>query len=133
MRQNFFIAIIIIFLVLGGAIYWLSVRYPLLFDAKALMIGNVSLAAIAFLSFTLISRGLGNDNTHAFIRAKTSATLLKLVLCVGLLMLYVVAKGAQSGDPMLQPSIFMFLGMYMIYNAAEAIPLAKMARMPRNK
>jgi len=123
MRRSFFLSVLIAVIVLAGLIYFLHQQNQA-FDFWALLIGDVLLAAVSVVSFSIISRGLAHENPNALIRAKYTGALLKFFVCIGLLLIYVFI----NGRVVYKPSIFLFLGMYIVYSALEAVPLSKLAK-----
>jgi Ca2+/Na+ antiporter len=79
---------------------------------------------VSLLSFNIIKRGIKSGNPNAFVRSKMTGTLLKFFICVAILLIYVFLNDRQIH----KPSLFLFLGMYAVYSAIEAVPLSKMAR-----
>lgn len=126
MFQRFFISIIIVCALLCGLVYYLHNQTPA-YDLIALIAGNIALAAISVISFTIINNGIKSDKAQAFVRAKMSATMLKFFMCIGLLLAYIFINNRQVH----KPSLFLFIGMYVVYSAIEAVPLSKLARQKK--
>ena len=117
------ISIVAAALLLAALVYFLHDQNPA-FDILSLMIGNVALALISLFSFYIISKGIRNKNNNAFIRAKYTGTLVKFFTCIGLLLLYIFLHHKTVH----KPSLFLFLGMYIVYSALEAVPLSRLAK-----
>jgi|SRR5690606_22989183 Ca2+/Na+ antiporter len=123
MYHKFVISVVVVFLALSGLIYYLSTQQPA-YALGPLLIGNAMLALVSLLSFNIIKRGIKSGNPNAFVRSKMTGTLLKFFICVAILLIYVFLNDRQIH----KPSLFLFLGMYAVYSAIEAVPLSKMAR-----
>ena len=115
-----------VFLGLLGLIYFFDHNNPEMYDTKALIIGDVGLALLSIFSFMMVNNALKNKNPNAFIRAKMGGTILRLFVCVIGIVGYVYLK---EKVPMVKPTIFMLLGMYMIYTILEAVVLSKKSRV----
>lgn len=123
MQHKFVITVITVCLILSGIIYYLHTQNPK-YDMPSLLIGNVALALVSLLSFNIIKRGIKSGNPNAFVRAKMTGTLLKFFICIAILLIYIFVNDRKID----KPSLFLFLGMYVVYSAIEAVPLSKMAR-----
>ncbi len=123
MQRGFLISVIVVFLVSAGLILYLSDQNPA-YDRLSLIIGDVFLAGISLLSFFLIKNGIESGDANRFVRAKMTGTILKFFLCISLLLIYVFVNDRQVH----KPSLFLFLGLYVVYSVIEAVPLSVMAR-----
>jgi len=123
MKRSFTISIVVAALLLGGLVYFLHDQNPA-FDRLSLWIGDAALALISLFSFWTISKGLKSENNNVFIRAKYTGTLVKFFACIGLLLLYIFLHHKKVH----KPSLFLFLGMYIVYAALEAVPLSRLAK-----
>jgi len=128
MQHKFALSIVMICLILSGIVYYLFSQYPLQFELPSLLIGNVALAIVSLLSFNIIKRGIQSGNANVLVRAKMTGTLLRFFICIGILMIYIFVKKRDVSNPVVKPTIFVFLGMYLIYAAIEAVTLSRLAR-----
>ena len=85
--------------------------------------GNLVMAMLCLASFMLVKKQAGK-NAAAFVRGVSGASLLKLMVCIVGVLIY----GLLNRANMHKPSIFVLMGIYAIYTAAETILLSKMAR-----
>lgn len=122
MQHKFVISVITVCLLLCGLIYYLYTQNPA-FDMPSLIIGNITLALVSLLSFNIIKRGIRSGNANAFVRAKMTGTMLKFFICIAILLIYIFVNDRKID----KPSLFLFLGMYVVYSAIEAVPLSKLA------
>src|SRR5690606_10316387 len=111
MRPAFLLALLLVFLICSGIIYYTDTR-AVGFDFGALMIGNALLAAVSLISALLIVRAMKGNNPNAFVRAKMTGTMLKFFICIIALLVYVFLHDRQLPH---KPSLFLFVGMYVIY------------------
>lgn len=123
MQHKFGLIIVMVCLILSGLIYYVYTQNAS-YDMPSLIIGNISLALVSLLSFNIIKRGIRSGDANAFVRSKMTGTLLKFFICIAILMIYIFAHDRKVD----KPTLFIFLGMYVVYSAIEAIPLSKMAR-----
>lgn len=123
MQHKFVISVILVCLILSGLVYYLYSQNPA-YDFTSLLIGNVTLALVSLLSFNIIKRGIRADNPNAFVRSKMTGTMLKFFICIAILLIYIFVKDRVVH----KPSLFLFLGMYAVYSAIEAVPLSRMAK-----
>lgn len=123
MTRPFVISVIVAALLLAGLVFFLHSRNPA-YDMTSLMIGNAILAGVSLTSFYIISQGMKTENPNAFVRAKLTGTMLKFFVCIAVLLIYIFVKEKIVH----KPSLFLFLGMYVVYSAIEAVPLSRMAK-----
>lgn len=124
MRPAFLLTLFLVFLLSAGIIYYLDTRH-IGFDFLALMIGNVLLAVISLLSALLVLQGIKSNNPNAFVRAKMTGTMIKFFACILALLVYVFLNDRSLPH---KPSLFLFIGMYIIYAIIESAYLSKVAR-----
>lgn len=124
MKKSFLISIIVAALLLSGLIFILN-HQDSRYDLLPLLIGNVLLAVLALVSYSLTQKGLAAGSGHALLRAKYTSLLLKFGVGLGAFFGYLFYVGK---DNVHRPILFLFLGMYVVYAALEAVPLSKSAR-----
>lgn len=123
-QRSFILSIFIAIVALGGLVFFLH-QTDEQYDLWALLIGDVFLGLLSIASFLIIKKGLKSDNGNAFVRAKYSSTLLKMFSSLILLLAYIFLNGRQIH----KPTLFLFLGMYVVFSALEAVPLSKLAKI----
>lgn len=123
MTRPFVISVLVAALLLAGLVFFLHSQNPA-YDMTSLMIGNAILAGVSLTSFYIISQGMKTGNANAFVRAKLTGTMLKFFVCIAVLLVYIFVKEKIVH----KPSLFLFLGMYIVYSAIEAVPLSRMAK-----
>jgi len=121
--RSFFFLMLIAFLLITGITYGLY-RQELVPDFNLLLAGNIILALIAVANFFIITRAAKNDNPNVLVRAKTVGAMLKFFVAIGALLLYIFINNRVIN----KPTIFIFLGMYLIYTVIETVKLARVVK-----
>jgi hypothetical protein len=94
------------------------------FNMGFLLAANAILFLLTCFGFFIQLKGVRSTNPHAFVRGIYSSFLLKLFVIVGAILIYVLAMGGEvSGF-----SIFVSLGIYLVYTFLEVKQLMKLAR-----
>lgn len=122
--------VIIFFIALNA--FLISARKILLkwnIDQEVLIIGNLLLFLITFLSFALALRGLKNPNPHAFVRSVYSSMMIKLFLCVIAVFVYV----SLNQNSYNKPALFTCMGLYLLYTFMEVSVLMKLLKGKNNE
>lgn len=116
-------SIIVAFLALSGLVLYLSSQYPR-FEMVPLLVGNGLLALVSILSFRIIYKGIKSGDANAFVRSKMTGTMLKFFICTATVLVYIFINERRLE----KGSLFLFLGMYVVYAAIESVPLSKLAK-----
>lgn len=122
MRNNFLLYIITIFVLLSAVFFGIKHEFPA-YNFKLLMLGNTIMAILALVTFFLVQQKI-HDRPQVFVRGVYSASFLKMMVCMILLLLYVLLNRQQIH----KPSILALFGIYAVYTTVETLLLAKMAR-----
>lgn len=122
MKRVFTITITSIFILLTIVFFVLGKSIPA-FGFPVLEAGNVLMAVLSFSSFAMVSRQEGR-NGSAFVRGVSGASMLKLMVCLIAIVIYVAINRASIH----KPTIFVLMGVYLVYSAAETALLSRMAR-----
>ncbi len=93
-------------------------------DRDVLLVGNLILFVITFISFFIAQRGLKNPNPHAFTRAVFGSILLKLFVCIIAATVYIATYQKNLN----KPALFGSMGLYLVYTFMEVSALTKMLR-----
>lgn len=125
-QRSFIIAIAVAVLAMTGIIFFLQNQYKeVKFDVVAIFAGLGILTLVTLISYFTIAKGLKSDNTYALMRAKYAGTMIKFFTCIAALLSYIFIQGRENVN---KPSLFLFLGMYVVFAAIEAITLSRLAR-----
>ncbi|WP_126245400.1 hypothetical protein [Chitinophaga rhizosphaerae] len=84
-------------------------------DFPVLVAGNIVLALIALVSYSLCRKGLAAENPNVFVRSVYASTLSKLMLCVAGIGVYVFV----TRDHVSKATIFILLFFYLVYTVLE--------------
>lgn len=123
MKQKFIIVIIILFALVCAGIYALTNADPG-YRLPVLMGGNIVMALLTICTF-LIIMGQARKNPAAFIRGVSASTFLKLMVCAGGILIYLLV---QRGKGIHKPSVYMLLGIYALYTITETWMLSRQIR-----
>jgi len=120
--KNFLIVTAVIFIVLAVVFYVMNISAPQ-FQFAALEVANLLMALLA-VSTCMIIRKQMNGRPQAFVRGISSASFLKLMVCMVAILIYILLNRTHIH----KPSVFVMFGVYAVYTVAETILLSKMAR-----
>ncbi|OJW84615.1 MAG: hypothetical protein BGO69_07790 [Bacteroidetes bacterium 46-16] len=123
MKKVFIPVVIIIFAILGIGSYMLHNTEPA-YDFTVLLTGNVIMAALSLLTYFIVTGQL-RKNPAAFVRGVSASTFIKLLVCMGGILTYVLVK---QGKGIHKPSLFMLLGIYAVYTITETWLLSRYVR-----
>jgi len=132
MRKNkkAFLPIVVLFIVLNGFfITGKSLLERWQADQEVLLIGNLLLFVITFISFVIAERGLHNKNPHAFVRSAYSSIILKLFICIIAALIYI----ATFRKNLNKPAFFTLMGLYLLYTFIEVSQLTRLLRKQPNE
>ena len=94
------------------------------FDQEVLIIGNLILFTVTFLSFIIGKRNLRSSNPHAFIRGIYLSTMLKLFACAIAAFVYIMMFRSQLS----KPALIACMGLYIVYSILEVSVLKKLLK-----
>lgn len=122
MNRNFLLLLFVVFIVLCGLSYLLQTAVPGL-PLSVLLVGNIAIALVTLISHQVAASKI-QSRPQAFVGGVTGASLLKMMVIIGLVLLYVLA----FRDYYHKGALFVVLGFYMVYTLVEAISLSKLAK-----
>jgi small-conductance mechanosensitive channel len=91
---------------------------------SVLLIGNLALAAITGLSYSMNRKGLQSADNNAFVRRVYASTLSKMMLCLVGITVYVVLNRAHTS----KETIFILMFLYVVYTVIETISLQQLTK-----
>lgn len=94
------------------------------YDTRALHIANILLIILNLISYFIIRKKLRQERAQAFVNGVYSSTLLRLMICMTSIFVYAFA----TKDHLHKPTIFMMMGLYILYTLLETIALSKLAK-----
>ena len=123
MKQTFIITIVSIFICVSIALFVLQSSVPA-YRFMVLETGNVVMFGLSLTAWFMVNNQM-KKNASAFVRGVSGASFLKLMVCLVSMLIYIVINRSNIH----KPSIFVLMGIYAIYTAAETVLLSKMARV----
>ncbi|MBS1586186.1 MAG: hypothetical protein JSS82_11650 [Bacteroidetes bacterium] len=123
MTQKFIIIIVVLFVLVCAGSYALTNADPA-YRITVLIGGNLIMAVLSALTFLLVTRQAGK-NPAAFVRGVSASTFLKLMVCAGGILVYLLV---QRGKGIHKPSVYMLLAIYAIYTITETWMLSRHVR-----
>lgn len=121
--------LVFVFLILGAAI--LIFRNTLEqkgVDWQVLAGGNLFIYIVTIISVHLLSKGLGAENTHSFLRNAYSGILVKLMACAAAAFFYILVAGKNLN----KPALFICMGLYLVYSFVEMSMIMKQSKQKKN-
>lgn len=97
-------------------------------DQSVVIIGNLLLFLVSFISFLIFSKSLKSDNPNVSIRAMYSGVMIKLFVCIIAAFIYFSAAKPNVN----KPGLFVCMGLYMLYTAVEVTSLTKLLRKQKD-
>lgn len=126
--RNFFPAIIF-FLVLNSAFLAMMKKLEAWgFNYSVLLMGNLIVFGISFLSYWMAVRGLTTKNPHAFFRWVYGSIMIKLFVLAGIAFVYIMVNKKELN----KPGLFFCMGLYLIYTIIEVSGLMKVNKQKTN-
>jgi hypothetical protein len=122
MKKYFVLIIVLLFLLLSGLFYWLKSAFPE-YSYGVLMTGNAVMAVLSILTYYMVKAQLGNKPA-AFVRGVYASSFLKLLVCMGAILIYAVVNKANIH----KPSLFSLFGIYAVYSVIETWMLSGLVR-----
>ncbi len=124
MKQFYFI-LFIVFSLISALIfsYTISVKVQE-YDVKAIALGNLILAIVIGISYTMIQKSLAGDNTQYVVRAKMKGTIVKFFTLIPIFLLYIYF----NKEHLHKPTLYILLALYVLYLTVEVVCLSKIAK-----
>ena len=113
---------LIVFAVLSAVFLWMRGPLPE-YRTALLMTGNGLMALLSIIGQLMVRRQL-SQRPQAFVRGVYGATLMKLMVVMGSLLVYLVINRADLH----KPSVFMLFGIYVVYTVIETLQMSRLAR-----
>jgi hypothetical protein len=126
MKRTFIVAMVVVFVMLSITFIALGI-YASQFQTISLHIANLIMFGLSLGAYVLVNKKIA-ERPQAFVQGVYSASLLKLMVCMGAMLGYVMLHK----DKLHKPTVFALLGVYAVYSATETILLSKSARAINN-
>jgi len=122
MKNKYIAAIVSVFVVLSIFLFMLD-KYVPAFGFTVMEIGNAVMLTLCLGAYFLVMRQIGKT-PGAFVRGVSSATFLKLMVCMVAVLVYVLLNRVHIH----KPTVFVLMGIYAVYTVVETNMLSKLAR-----
>lgn len=126
--RSFFPAIMIFLVLNSGFLVMMKKLESWGFDYPVLVLGNLLIFAISFLSYWMAVRGLTTKNNHAFFRWIYGSIMIKLFLLAGIAFAYII----MNKQAVNKPALFFCMALYIIYTFIEVSGLMKVNKQKTN-
>lgn len=94
------------------------------YDINALLGANIILAVLSIISYIMIQRKMKQERAQAFVNGVYSASLLRLMICLGSVFVYAYSTRAHLH----KPSVFAMMGLYVLYTLVETLVMSKIVK-----
>lgn len=126
--RNFFPAILIFLVLNSGFLAIMKKLDDWGFNYSVLVIGNLLVFGISFLSYWMAVKGLTTRNSHAFFRWVYGSVMIKLFLLSGVAFVYIMMNKKEVN----KPALFFCMGLYIVYTFIEVSALMKVNKQKTN-
>lgn len=106
---------------LTGMILAITHFYPA--DQPALLVSNIIMCLLSLGAWYMLRRNVG-ERAYAFARGVQGATMLRLLVCAGGILIYALAKRPNVH----KPTLFIMFGIYAVYMIIETLAFSRQAR-----
>lgn len=125
MTDRFYYRLIGLFIILNGVLIYFKARLQMEgVHVNVLLIGNLVLAAVTGLSYSMNRKGIQSTDNNAFVRRVYGSTLSKMMLCLVGITTYVVINRAHTS----KVTIFILMFLYVVYTVIETLSLQQLTR-----
>ena len=94
------------------------------FDIPALIGADILLALLSIVSYIIVNRKIKEGRPQAFVNGVYSATLLRLMMCLGGIFIYAYA----TREHLHKPTVFVMMGFYLVYSFTETLTMTRRAK-----
>lgn len=98
------------------------------FDIRVLVIANLILFTVTYVSFLVGKSGLQSSNPHAFIRSAMGSIMIKFSACIIAALIYIMIYKTNIN----KPALFTSMGLYLVYSFLEVSILTRMMKQQKN-
>ena len=97
-------------------------------DGNVLVLGNLFLFLVTYISFSIAERGLQNKNPHAFMRSIMGSIIFKMFLSIIAAFIYISIHKKELN----KAAFFICMGLYLVYTFLEVSILTRLLRKQPN-
>jgi hypothetical protein len=125
MTDKFILWLAVVFVLITATLFslqsWLVQTLSVHFEV--LVTGNIALALITLISYSLNRKGMKAENPNVFVRSVYASTLAKLMLCAVGIIIYVL----MNRDTVSKATIFLLMFFYLVYTVFETMHLYRIS------
>lgn len=129
MTDKFILRLAVVFILITAALFFLKtwLLQTLGVHYEVLIAGNVAMALITLISYSLNRKGMSSDNPNVIVRSVYASTLAKLMLCVVGIAVYVIVNRTRVS----KATIFLFMFFYLVYTVFETTHLLRTSKQQK--
>lgn len=129
MTDKFFLWLAVVFVVITAALFFLKtwLLQTLGVQFEVLIAGNIVMALIALISYSINRKGMTSDNANVIVRSVYASTLAKLMLCIVAIAVYVIMNRTRVS----KATIFLFMFLYLVYTVFETSHLLRTSKQQK--
>lgn len=126
MTDKFILWLAVVFIGITAALFLLKtwLLQTLGVHYEVLVAGNIVMALITLISYSLNRKGMTSENANVIVRAVYASTLAKLMLCVVAIAVYVIVNRTRVS----KATIFLFMFFYLVYTVYETSHLIRTSK-----
>jgi hypothetical protein len=126
MTDKFILWLAVVFIGITAALFLLKtwLLQTLGVHYEVLVAGNIVMALITLISYSLNRKGMTSENANVIVRSVYASTLAKLMLCVVAIAVYVIVNRTRVS----KATIFLFMFFYLVYTVFETSHLIKTSK-----
>lgn len=123
MTDKFILWLAVVFIGITAALFLLKtwLLQTLGVHYEVLVAGNIVMALITLISYSLNRKGMTSENANVIVRSVYASTLAKLMLCVVAIAVYVIVNRTRVS----KATIFLFMFFYLVYTVYETSHLIR--------
>jgi hypothetical protein len=129
MTDKFILWLAVVFVLITAALFLLQtwLLQTLGVHYEVLVGGNIVMALITLISYSLNRKGMSSDNPNVIVRAVYASTLAKLMLCIVAIAVYVIVNRHNIS----KATIFLFMFIYLVYTVFETSHLLRTSKQQK--
>ncbi|WP_343303590.1 hypothetical protein AAHN97_18700 [Chitinophaga niabensis] len=126
MTDKFILWLAVVFIGITAALFLLKtwLLQTLGVHYEVLVAGNIVMALITLISYSLNRKGMTSENANVIVRSVYASTLAKLMLCVVAIAVYVIVNRTRVS----KATIFLFMFFYLVYTVFETSHLIRTSK-----
>lgn len=124
-RKRLYIPLVVVFGLVNALVFlFKDFLHQQNFNLEFILISNLLLFIIVFISVVVQLKTIQSANNLAFIRGVYTSMIIKMFVCMIAIFIYIFAMSGKVN----QPGLFISMGLYILYTAIEVRGLMKTVR-----